>query len=326
MGGTRSRGGGRPQRRSVSLSRLRRAWAMVRGMVPVKPWKAEAVLRLLLSIFLCIYAGSVGVAALRFAQAARPGGGRFWLAATGAWLCLGAAFYLARRPWPRESLRRWFGALLIAFYAALILGAAAQRLAGGAGVSAAQMALAALSFQGLALVLVHFFLRAHELGWREAFGLDRRAGRAALSGAALAVLFLPVGWALQWSVGQLLLRLHFDVQQQEAVQTVQEASGWAPRTALGVITILLAPAAEETLFRGILYPWIKQLGFRRLALWGSSLLFAAVHGNAVAFAPLTLLALLLVRRYERTGNLLAPIAAHALFNALNFGLLLLLRT
>ena len=79
------------------------------------------------------------------------------------------------------------------------------------------------------------------------------------------------------------------------------------------------------MFRGILYPMLKQAGYRRLGLWGTSLLFAVVHLNAVTFVPLTALALVLTALYEWTNNLLAPIAAHLLFNALNFGMLLLLQ-
>ena len=45
--------------------------------------------------------------------------------------------------------------------------------------------------------------------------------------------------------------------------------------------------------------------------------------NAATFLPLAVLALLLTMLYERTDNLLAPISAHALFNALNFATLFL---
>jgi membrane protease YdiL (CAAX protease family) len=62
-----------------------------------------------------------------------------------------------------------------------------------------------------------------------------------------------------------------------------------------------------------------------LALWGTSLLFAAVHTNVVTFVPLVVLALVLTALYERTDNLLAPVAAHVLFNALNFAELLVLQ-
>jgi membrane protease YdiL (CAAX protease family) len=53
-------------------------------------------------------------------------------------------------------------------------------------------------------------------------------------------------------------------------------------------------------------------------LWGTSLVFALTHANVATFLPLTFLAMVLVFLYERTGNLLAPIAAHSLFNAANY--------
>jgi membrane protease YdiL (CAAX protease family) len=105
------------------------------------------------------------------------------------------------------------------------------------------------------------------------------------------------------------------------VQVVRSAGTISQRVILGIILILIAPPAEELLFRGVLYPAIKQRGFPRLALWGSSLAFAAVHVNLATFLPLTLLALVLVWLYERTNNLLAAITTHSLFNALNFLLL-----
>jgi len=46
-----------------------------------------------------------------------------------------------------------------------------------------------------------------------------------------------------------------------------------------------------------------------------------MHMNLITFVPLTILALVLTALYERTGNLLAPIATHALFNGMNFTLL-----
>ena len=85
-----------------------------------------------------------------------------------------------------------------------------------------------------------------------------------------------------------------------------------------IIAIVIAPPAEEAVFRGLIYPTIKRLGYPRLALWGTTLLFAAIHWNLASFLPLVLLALVLTWLYERTGNLLAPMVTHALFNAVNF--------
>ena len=54
----------------------------------------------------------------------------------------------------------------------------------------------------------------------------------------------------------------------------------------GLLTIVLAPIAEEALFRGILYPSIKQTGHPRWALWGTSLLFGIMHFNMATLVPL----------------------------------------
>jgi hypothetical protein len=89
-----------------------------------------------------------------------------------------------------------------------------------------------------------------------------------------------------------------------------------------VFAVVLAPVAEEFVFRGMLYPFVKQLGYPRLAWLGVSALFALIHVNAATVVPLFALALALTWLYEKTDNLLAPITAHALFNAANFTLLL----
>src|SRR2546423_9204118 len=86
----------------------------------------------------------------------------------------------------------------------------------------------------------------------------------------------------------------------------------------GMTAIDLASLDEESLFRGILYPFIKQLGYPRVAMWITSLVFGAIHMNLVVFLPLTFLGLVLVFVYEKTDKLVAPIVTHALFNAVNF--------
>ncbi len=91
---------------------------------------------------------------------------------------------------------------------------------------------------------------------------------------------------------------------------------------LGVFAVVIAPVAEEFIFRGMLFPFVKQLGFPKLAWFGVSALFALIHLNAPTFVPLFVFALALTWLYEWTDNLLAPITAHALFNAANFAVLL----
>jgi hypothetical protein len=283
-------------------------------MLPEKPWRLEGIARLTLSLLVCVCAGSLGAVALRHAPKPESAAKFFGLTA-GAMVLWGVTLALVRRPWQLHRFRRQLAVLLICMYSGFLLGAWAQVTAGRGpvGVSTVQMLVAVLSFQGCALVWIGALLREHGLSWREAFGLSSNVSRASLIGVAAGSLFLPLGWALQ-RVSGLLMKM----EPQQAVETLRKAAIWPDRVALGLVTIALVPVAEEALFRGVLYPWIKQAGFPRLALWVTSIGFAAIHLNMVSFVPLLVFALLLTYLYEKTGNLIAPIVAHGLFNALNF--------
>lgn len=297
-------------------------------MLEDKTWKTEAVLRLILSVFICVCAGSLLAAVvLRGGAAPKALTPRVMWVGSGALLCLLGALGILSRPWPIDGFFKRMTVFLVLFYAGMSLGAWVSEHTGPPANSVWQMVFAALGFQGAGLILITFFLREHGTGFGEALGLRRFAGPAILLGVISAILFLPMGWALQQVSSFLITHvpaLHLKPVEQQSVQTLRTASMLTDRLALGVVTIILAPLAEETLFRGILYPWIKGLGFPRLALWGSAMLFALVHLNMATFLPLLCLAVVLTWLYEFTGNLLASITTHALFNALNFALLLLL--
>ena len=300
-------------------------------MVSAKAWKTEPLIRLVLSVMICAYAGSLVVSAAHYASAGvKVSSKLFFPLAAVALVCLAVTLVLMSKPWPVEAFSRRLVALVGCAYGGLLLGAWVQRFSGveAAGASVGRMIVAALSFHGMGLILMGRFLREQQSSWAEAFGLGNRRGQAVVVGVLGALIFLPVGWGLQQASALVMTHLpHFKMEPQEQlpVQALRLSTSWGWRLAMGATAVLLAPVAEEMMFRGILYPVIKQVGYPRLALWGTSLLFAAVHLNAVTFVPLTVLALVLTALYERTNNLLAPIAAHLLFNALNFGMLLLLQ-
>jgi len=290
-------------------------------VLSVKQWKPGAIVRLAASLFVSGYSGALALAAFHQGRLAGRENVRLYGLATGALICFGASLVLLWKRWRLETAMRQMVALLICVYAGIFLGLLAFKSAPPVGPSVVQMVVAALSFQGAALIFVNFFLKEHQTSWKEAFGFGNQWPQAIMLGIIVAGIFLPLGWGLQWVSAKIMVhlpRLHLKPEEQQAVQTLQLASAWLSRLALAAVTILLAPVAEEVLFRGILYPWIKQAGFPRLALWGSALLFAAVHANMMTFVPLTVLALALTLLYEKTGNLLAPITTHAVFNGMNF--------
>lgn len=288
-------------------------------MLPIRNWKTDAVVRLLAAVFLCVIAGSVlvtVVAQIRLGQV-NP---RVLALGIPALLLLISAIVLTRYPLDDAHFVHRVWPLAICFNGGLFLAYFTQLKAGVPGASVAQMVISALSFQGAALVLVGRFLREHDLSPGDAFGLDHKVVESVLYGVAVACVFLPLAWGLQWLSSEVMGRLMGPSApvQQQAVQTLRLASGLSERFLLGIVTILLAPLAEELLFRGVIYSYLRQLGFRQTALWGSSILFALIHLNAMSFVALLVFALLLAVLYERTGNLLSSISAHALFNAMNF--------
>lgn len=181
----------------------------------------------------------------------------------------------------------------------------------------------ACTFHGAVILLAREFVRNQSTSWHEAFGMGASSLIRVLAFAiGTAILALPVTWVLTTLSATLLTWGGIEPQVQQAVKTLQETRGTPERIIFALSAIVLAPIAEEVLFRGILYPAIRALDLRRWALWGTSLLFAAVHANLMTFIPLTLLALMLTYIYERTRDLRAPILAHSLFNAVNFFYLL----
>lgn len=172
---------------------------------------------------------------------------------------------------------------------------------------------------GGTLLLVSFFLREHGVGWGDGFGL-RSPGilRTTLLAVAGVMAALPVALMLQHLSAEAMKVVSVQPEVQVVVQTLQETQTLQQRVFFAFVAILGAPVVEEILFRGILYPAIKQRGWPHLALWGTSLLFALTHANTATFLPLAFFAMVLVFLYERTGNLLAPILTHSLFNAANY--------
>ncbi len=82
-------------------------------------------------------------------------------------------------------------------------------------------------------------------------------------------------------------------------------------------TVVLAPFAEELLFRGVLFGSLApRLGVRPAALV-SCLVFAAVHGRGIyGFASIAVSGYLWARLAARTGSLVPGMFGHALFNGI----------
>lgn len=95
---------------------------------------------------------------------------------------------------------------------------------------------------------------------------------------------------------------------------------------LGMVAVVIgAPIGEEVFFRGFLFGSLRsRLGFVRGAAI-SSLVFAAFHypGGPVLVLTMIFVGAGFALLYHRRGSLVAPIAAHAMFNIIGYTLMVM---
>ncbi len=91
---------------------------------------------------------------------------------------------------------------------------------------------------------------------------------------------------------------------------------------LGILSLGLAPFAEETFFRGFLFGGLRGRWGVLAASLATGLLFAAVHITGLSTLPLlpmiAMIGIMFAWAYHYTGSLFAPIVAHFSFNLVSF--------
>ena len=231
------------------------------------------------------------------------------------------------------SVKPWRAQAVLFFIAAqslcVLIGGMAIDLLQKAGVSGFKslddfgcILVGTLSFQGATWVLMGFFLRYHHVDWREELGFkNKNLLRSLLLAFALFVVILPIAYLLKSASDVLMDKIGWAPKDEMAVTLLTNASTPVAHIYLVLFAVVLAPVAEEFIFRGVLFPFLKQLGMLRTAWIGLNLFFAFIHGDAAIFLPLFALSVALTWLYEKTDNLLAPMFAHALFNAVGIILL-----
>lgn len=102
----------------------------------------------------------------------------------------------------------------------------------------------------------------------------------------------------------------------EAYNRMMEQNGLADLTVLStLVTIVLAPIGEETVFRGLTGYFLKKAGVLFwIANFIQALLFGMSHMNFVQGSYVFLLALVLGWVYRRFGTIAAPVLLHVIFN------------
>jgi membrane protease YdiL (CAAX protease family) len=105
------------------------------------------------------------------------------------------------------------------------------------------------------------------------------------------------------------------------------------KSPMGLIVVFLllaviAPVAEEILFRGVVFSGLRDSWGEGWAIVVSSVLFGVIHLQPLVMIPTAILGLLLAKVFSMTRSLWASIALHSAYNAtiMLFGILVLRAT
>jgi membrane protease YdiL (CAAX protease family) len=175
----------------------------------------------------------------------------------------------------------------------------------------------------LIVLVIASFLRFRKISLADQFGL-RFSG--IFMAAVFAVPLMTAAFPLVSCAGAIMVKLlGTGAKQQELVEFFTEASSngkiW-PVISTMAFGVFIAPAAEEFIFRGYLYPTVKKYLGLFPAMILTAGLFAAIHVNLTSLPSLFILAVCFTVAYETTGSILVPMAMHALFNLGEFSMML----
>ena len=214
-----------------------------------------------------------------------------------------------------------------------LVGSAVAGLLGGRSGTAELAGNIALDICTLGVILV--WLRYEHPGWLERVGVPEKPLDEIWPGFLGGLVIYLVAAAGIATLFNMLISLFTGAPAPAPDQLPPDLSGG--EVALSVLfAVVLAPITEELFFRGLLFRAVRTRRAFWIAALASGVPFGSVHWIQSPGTPVSTRLLLVVTMtcvgmgfayvYERRGNLLAPIAAHATFNIIGLVFILSGRT
>jgi membrane protease YdiL (CAAX protease family) len=233
-------------------------------------------------------------------------------------------------PWRRPVTWRWWEAVSV-FLGAFLLGHLIGKVLFGEEPSPTAVVIWRAIAELTWIAVLVTWLQVRHPGWVTALGRPARPWSEFRDGAVFGLILygvvglavvVPVSWLLGVMSGQGV------VPTPAPFPRTLPPSGVAVRI---LFALIVAPAAEEFFFRGILFRALRDHQGTSIGVACSAGAFGLVHyvpgssiGIAVVMAATAAMGVGLAIQYERRRNLFAPLAAHVAYNVL--GLVTLLRT
>jgi membrane protease YdiL (CAAX protease family) len=180
-----------------------------------------------------------------------------------------------------------------------------------------------LAMHIITLAAIENMRRKHQCTYRDCFS---KPGTSLLKSLKQSFIFyvaiMPPVILAAAAAGYILQILNIPLESQKIIEEFTDPNlPFALRSALVLLAVAAAPLMEEILFRGIALPIAIKHTSPVFAVTAVSLIFAMIHFNLQAIAPLFILAIGLSLSYIYTRNIIVPITIHAIFNTVSLILL-----
>lgn len=132
---------------------------------------------------------------------------------------------------------------------------------------------------------------------------------------AISIVLGVMGFGLIFVVEGVYFHFITEANTQADFQTAAK-SGLLSMLLLLFTGAILGPIGEELVFRGVVQSALEKYG-PLAAVFGSSLMFAAIHGPSVIFVDALIMGLLFGTAYRLSGSIWTAITLHIVYNGLN---------
>jgi len=173
--------------------------------------------------------------------------------------------------------------------------------------------LTVLTLSTIGMIAAVFFIVVlrRRIGWR-GFGLKPISLQTVILSVVVGLLCVPLMGVVGTAVQKLLGRPMVSPQ-----LPFLAPAGFSYTALVGMLIIggLLAPFAEELIFRGLLFGWLRRFWRVWPAVLASAAVFGLIHGLIPIIFAAAAVGMVLAIAYEKTGSLWSPVIIHATQNS-----------
>ena len=175
------------------------------------------------------------------------------------------------------------------------------------------------ALEGIALLFsVYIFgIRRRHMSWQD-LGLKSTSYKWILGAILVVIIFIPIIAAVAVLI-QYLLGLPYENPQLEFL--IPDQFSWAGAAGMLVLGGFVVPFAEELFFRGVLYQWLRNKAGVWVGIFGSSLVFGLLHGEASVAGATFVMGIVLAWVFERSNSLWPSVTIHIVNNSIKIILL-----